>query len=78
MTAKFTTGSEGLTLVLPAEILSHLQAADGVELQVVETPSGVTLQRAAACEDQTETAKQVEIAMEVMERRRDALRRLAE
>ncbi|MEM6799083.1 MAG: AbrB/MazE/SpoVT family DNA-binding domain-containing protein [Planctomycetota bacterium] len=70
---KFTAVGDGLGLVFPPEVLSHLQASDGDEIRLVQTPNGAILQKVDA-----ETAKQIEIASDVMDRRRDALRRLAE
>ncbi|TWT37257.1 hypothetical protein KOR34_22040 [Posidoniimonas corsicana] len=72
-TLRFTTIGDGLGLVLPPEVLERLQAFDGAEVQLIDTPNGALIQRVDA-----DTAEQIEVAKEVMERRRDALRRLAE
>jgi len=72
-TLKFTAIGDGLGLVFPAEVLERMQAAAGDEIKLIETPNGAILQRVDA-----ETARQLEIADDVMDRRRDALRRLAE
>lgn len=72
-TLKLTPVGDGYGVVLPEEVLNRLQATDGAELQLIDTPNGVTIQKADA-----ETASQLEIAIDVMNRRHDALRRLAE
>lgn len=72
-TLKVTKLEDGLGIILPSETLQHLQVADGAELQIIDTPNGISIQKA-----DKETAAQLEIAVDVMNRRHDALRRLAE
>jgi len=62
----------------PAVILSdalaeRLNVTEGGKLRVIESPAGALL-----CVLDDESADQIGIATEVMERRREALRRLAE
>lgn len=72
-TAKLTAVGDGLGFILPAEEVQRLQGAEGDEFRLIPTPKGISLQRVDA-----NTAKQIDIASQVMEERRDALRRLAE
>ena len=59
-------------VILPKELLQALDAKAGDSLSTVLTPAGVELRRGDADFD-----SQMEIAREVMRRRRSALRELA-
>lgn len=72
-TLRLTAIGDGFGIVLPETVLKQLDASDGDEIRLIETPNGAILQKVDA-----ETAQQIEIAADVMDRRRDALRRLAE
>lgn len=60
-------------VVLPKEILDRLRVRRGDELMVLETPDGITLTGY-----DPEFARQMEAAEEVMHRRKNLLRKLAE
>ena len=60
-------------VVLPAELAEKLKVSNGGDVQVVLAADGALLRPA-----DPDTAEQLEVAIDVMERRRDALRRLAE
>lgn len=60
-------------IILTPELAARLRAEPGGEVQAIESAAGALLQPLDA-----ETATQLDIATNVMERRRDALRRLAE
>jgi putative addiction module antidote len=60
-------------IVIPDDVGSRLDFNEGDTIQAIETPAGIFL-----CKVDPETAEQLDIAREVMEQRRDALRRLAE
>lgn len=60
-------------LVLPKEILEKLRVKQGDELMVLETPDGITLTGY-----DPEFARQMEAAEEIMHRRKNLLRKLAE
>jgi antitoxin component of MazEF toxin-antitoxin module len=72
-TLRFTPVGDGLGLVFPADVLEHLQAADGVEVKLIETPDGAILQRVGQ-----DVAAQLEIAKRVMSEDKEVLRKLAE
>lgn len=59
-------------VLLPKELLAHLDVSVGETLSVSKTPRGIEL---SAREPDFET--QMEVAREVMERRKRALRELA-
>ena len=60
-------------VVLPREILEKLRVKRGDELMVLETPDGITLTAY-----DPEFARQMEVAEEIMRRRRNLLHKLAE
>lgn len=60
-------------VILPADLAARLNVSEGGKLQAVESAAGALISR---CD--SETAAQLDIALDVMDRRRDALRRLAE
>ena len=59
-------------VVLPKELLAKLGLREGDTLHVVESPDGLRLKRA-----DPDFERQMEVAREVMRRRRAALRELA-
>lgn len=59
-------------VVLPKDLLSRLQLSEGDTLQVIEAPDGLRLRRS-----DPEFDRQMEIAREVMRRRRAVLAALA-
>ena len=61
-----------LGLVLPKEVLAHLNVGDGDQLYITEAPGGFRLTAA-----DPEFAKQMAIAEKGMKRYRNALRELA-
>ena len=61
-----------LGVVLPKEVLAHLDVAVGGEVSVTKTPRGIELSAAEADFD-----AQMAVAREVMARRKRALRELA-
>lgn len=69
----YTTIGDRKAFVLPGGVAPATPLNDGDRLKLIETPAGILL-----CKINDETAVQLEIAQDVMERRRDALRRLAE
>ncbi len=70
---KVTTVGNSVGIVLPKELLEHLQVGEGDTLLVLETPNGFELKPY-----DEEFAKQMEVAEGVMRKNRDVLRRLAE
>jgi len=72
-TVKVTTVGNSVGIVLPKELLQRLRISKGDTLHVAETPNGVELTPYDA-----EFAKQMEVAEQVMRKRRDVLRKLAE
>jgi putative addiction module antidote len=73
MQLKVTTIGNSLGVILPKELLEKLRVGKGDLLQVLETPKGIELTAF-----DPEFARQVDVAEQVMRRRRDVLRRLAE
>lgn len=69
---KITKIGNSAGVILPKELLAHLNAATGDTLSVVLTPRGVEL---SAAEPDFDT--QMAVAREVMARRKRALRELA-
>lgn len=69
---KITRIGNSAGIVLPKDLLAHLDAAIGQELSVVVTPRGIELSAAEPDFD-----KQMAAAREVMARRKRALRELA-
>jgi putative addiction module antidote len=72
-TVKITTVGNSAGIVLPKEILSHLNVHKGDSLYVTKTQDGIHL---VAYEETF--AAQMEVAREVMRENRDVLRKLAE
>jgi putative addiction module antidote len=70
---KITTVGNSAGIVLPKEILSHLNAKKGDSLYVTKSPDGINLVPFDA-----EFAAQMEAGREVMREYRDVLRKLAE
>jgi len=60
-------------VVLPREILEKLRVERGDELMVLETPEGIML-----TSYDPEFARQMDVAEQVMRKRRNLLRKLAE
>lgn len=71
-TLKITKIGNSAGVILPKEVLAHLQAEMGEELSLVITPRGIELSSAEPDFDEQMTA-----AREVMARRKRALRELA-
>lgn len=71
-TLKITRIGNSAGVILPRELLAHLNAQVGETLSVVTTPNGIEL---SAAEPDFEA--QMAVAREVMARRRRALRELA-
>lgn len=59
-------------VILPKEVLARLRVGQGDSLTIVETPEGLELRPL-----DPEFERQMEVAREVMQRRRKALRELA-
>jgi hypothetical protein len=72
-TVNFTMNGDCPTFVLPKEVADRFSFSPEVQVRAIESPAGLLL-----CRADEETAKQLEVALDVMDRRRDALRRLAE
>lgn len=60
-------------VVLPKEILEKLRVGQGDDVMVLETPDGITL-----TSYDPEFAEQMDVAEQVMRKRRNLLRKLAE
>lgn len=69
---KITKIGNSAGVVLPKEVLAHLDVAIGGEVSVSKTPRGIELSAPEADFD-----AQMAVAREVMERRKRALRELA-
>ena len=72
MKLKITKIGNSAGVILPKEVLAHLEAEIGSELSIATTPRGIEL---AQPDDDFDT--QMAAARKVMERRRRALRELA-
>jgi putative addiction module antidote len=72
-TVKITTVGNSAGIVLPKELLSHMNVEKGDALFVTKTADGIHL---VAYEENF--AAQMEVAREVMRENRDVLRKLAE
>jgi len=70
---KVTTVGNSVGIVLPKELLERLRIKKGDILHVAETPNGVELSPY-----DEEFAHQMEVAEQVMRKRRNVLRKLAE
>ncbi|HET9680065.1 MAG TPA: AbrB/MazE/SpoVT family DNA-binding domain-containing protein [Gammaproteobacteria bacterium] len=73
MKLKITSIGNSSGVILPREVLSRLRLEKGDELYVLETPDGVKL-----TPYNPRTAAQMEVAEEVMRKRRTLLHKLAE
>jgi putative addiction module antidote len=73
MKLKITTIGNSAGVILPKELLARLRVEKGDELYAVETPDGVRL----SVFDPT-LAAQMEVAEDVMHRRRALLHKLAQ
>lgn len=71
-TLKITKIGNSAGVVLPKELLAHLNAQVGETLSVVVTPRGIELSSTEA-----DFEAQMAVAREVMARRKQALRELA-
>ena len=60
-------------VILPKELLEKLRVQKGDELQVLETPDGIRL-----TQFDSEFDRQLDVAENVMRRRRNLLKKLAE
>lgn len=72
-TVKITTVGDSIGIVLPQELLDQLRVGSGDTLHVTQTPNGVELTPVDA-----EFANQLEVAKQVMQKRREVLKKLAE
>ncbi len=72
-TVKITTVGNSVGIILPKELLERMRVSKGDRLHVAETPNGLEL-----TPYNEEFAKQMEVAEQVMRRRRDVLKKLAE
>ena len=73
MKLKITTIGNSAGVILPKELLARLRLEKGDELYALETPDGIRLTAF-----DPELAAQMEVAEEVMRKRRTLLRKLAE
>ncbi len=73
MKLKVTTVGNSAGVVLPRELLARLRLNKGDTLYVTETPDGIKL-----APHDPEFARQMEIAEDIMHRRRTLLRKLSE
>ena len=73
MTVKLTTVGNSTGIILPKELLEKLRVKKGDTLHVLEVPDGITLTPLNA-----EFADQMDVAENVMRRRRNLLKKLAE
>ncbi|GAB3729822.1 transcriptional regulator [Luteimonas pelagia] len=73
MKLKITTIGNSAGVILPKELLARLRLGKGDELFAVETPDGIRLTAY-----DPELAAQMEVAEDVMRRRRTLLHKLAQ
>ncbi len=73
MKLKITTIGNSAGVILPKELLARLRLEKGDELYALETPDGVKLTTF-----DPELAKQMEVAEQVMRKRRALLNKLAQ
>lgn len=71
-TLKLRAIGNSVGLVLPKELLAKLDLAEGDTVHVVESPDGLRLTRS-----DPDLERQMEVARDVMRRRRAVLRELA-
>lgn len=72
MAVKITKVGNSAGIILPKDVLVHLEASIGETLTVAKTPGGIELRAA-----DTDFDTQMAVAREVMARRKRALRELA-
>ena len=72
-TLKLRAIGNSVGVVLPKELLTRLRVGEGDTLQVVETPDGFRVTR-----HDPDFERQMEVARDVMRRRRAVLRELAQ
>ena len=73
MTVKLTTVGNSTGIILPRELLEKLRVQKGDTLHVLETPNGIEL-----TSFDPEMARQMDVAEQVMRKRRNLLKKLAE
>ena len=73
MKLKITTVGNSAGIILPKELLSRLRLEKGDELHALETPDGIRLTAY-----DPELARQMDVAEEVMRKRRTLLHKLAQ
>lgn len=73
LTVKLTTVGNSTGIILPRELLDRLRLKKGDTLHVLETPNGVEL-----TPFDPEMGRQLDVAENVMRRRRNLLKKLAE
>lgn len=73
MKLKITAIGNSAGVILPKELLARLRVDKGDELYALETPDGIRLTTY-----DPELASQMEVAEEVMRKRRSLLRKLAQ
>lgn len=73
MKLKITTIGNSAGVILPRELLTRLRVEKGDELFALETPDGIRLTTY-----DPELARQMEVAEEVMRKRRTLLHKLAQ
>jgi len=73
MKLKITTIGNSAGVILPKELLARLRVEKGDELYALETPDGIKLTSYDPI-----LAKQMEVAEQVMRKRRSLLRKLAQ
>ncbi len=72
-TLKVTTVGNSTGVILPKELLEKLRVQRGDELMVLETPDGITL-----TPYDPEFSEQMDVAENIMRKRRNLLKKLAE
>lgn len=73
MKLKITTIGNSAGVILPRDLLARLRLKKGDELHAVETPDGIRLTAY-----DPELARQMEVAEQVMQKRRALLHKLAQ
>ena len=73
MKLRITTVGNSAGIILPKELLSRLRLEKGDELHALETPGGIRL-----TVYDPELARQMDVAEEVMRKRRTLLHKLAQ
>ena len=72
-TLKLTSVGNSTGIIFPRELLEKMRVAKGDSLHVLEEPDGIKL-----IPFNPELARQMDVAEEIMRRRRNLLRKLAE